>query len=149
MSEKVLIVDDELDMLDLLSLIVKQNTDYEVDVTNVSVEVPNMIAAGKGYDVVISDLRMPVLDGIELMEQVRKIDATLPFIVITAYGTIESAVEAVRKGAFDYITKPFHKEQIIHTLQNAMKLRRLHKEVADLRSELARLKDAPEGPKGS
>ncbi len=141
MAEKILIVDDELDMLDLLSVIIRQNTDYEVDVTNVSLEVPEMLAAGKDYDLVISDLRMPMLDGIELMELARKVDDTLPFIVITAYGTIESAVEAVRKGAFDYITKPFHKEQILHTIHNALKLRRLHKEVADLRAELARLKE--------
>jgi DNA-binding NtrC family response regulator len=141
MAEKILIVDDELDMLDLLSVIIRQNTDYEVDVTNVSLEVPEMLAAGKDYDLVISDLRMPMLDGIELMELARKVDDTLPFIVITAYGTIESAVEAVRKGAFDYITKPFHKEQILHTIHNALKLRRLHKEVADLRAELAKLKE--------
>ncbi len=91
------------------------------------VEVPEILEKNN-IDVVISDLRMPEIDGIELMDYVKQVDETIPFIVITAYGTIESAVEAMKKGAFDYITKPFRKEQIILTVERAMKMHQLQKE---------------------
>jgi DNA-binding NtrC family response regulator len=66
---------------------------------------------------------MPEMEGIELLKIVKQIDPNLPLILITAYGTIESAVEAMRHKAFDYITKPFKKEQILMTVDKALKWR--------------------------
>ncbi len=94
---------------------------------------------------VITDLRMPDVDGIELIEMVKQIDDQLPFMIITAYGTIESAVEAMRKGAFDYITKPFRQEQILLTIEKVMKWRRLQKENIALKAELEMMKKGVEG----
>ncbi len=93
----------------------------------------------------ITDLRMPDIDGIELIEMVKQVDDQLPFIIITAYGTIESAVEAMRKGAFDYITKPFRQEQILLTIEKVMKWRRLQKENIALKAELEKMKKGSDG----
>ncbi len=139
MAERILIVDDEIDMLELLELIITDRTDYEVTTTNNPLEVPELLKKTP-YDLVITDLRMPDVDGIELIEMVKQIDDQLPFMIITAYGTIESAVEAMRKGAFDYITKPFRQEQILLTIEKVMKWRRLQKENIALKAELEMMK---------
>jgi DNA-binding NtrC family response regulator len=144
MAERILIVDDEIDMLELLELIITDRTDYEVTTTNNPLEVPELLKKTP-YDLVITDLRMPDVDGIELIEMVKQVDDQLPFMIITAYGTIESAVEAMRKGAFDYITKPFRQEQILLTIEKVMKWRRLQKENIALKAELEMMKKEAAG----
>jgi DNA-binding NtrC family response regulator len=135
MSEKILVVDDEADMLELLELIITDRTSYQVVTVNNPLEVPGLIKDG-GFDLLISDLTMPQMDGMELLEQVRRIDSQLPYIILTAYGTVDSAIEAMRKGALDYITKPFRQEQILLIVEKAMKFRRLQKENQALKNEL-------------
>ena len=144
MAERILIVDDEIDMLELLELIITDRTEYEVVTTNTPLEVPELLKKDP-FDLLITDLRMPDIDGIELIEMVRQVDDQLPFIIITAYGTIESAVEAMRKGAFDYITKPFRQEQILLTIEKVMKWRRLQKENIALKAELEKMKKGFDG----
>jgi DNA-binding NtrC family response regulator len=144
MSEKILIVDDELDMLELLELIITDRTSYQVVTTNNPQEVPGLLREG-GVDLLISDLRMPQMDGMELLDQAGRIDPQLPFIVLTAYGTVDSAIEAMRKGALDYITKPFRQEQILLIVEKAMKFRRLQKENQALRNELDTLRLKQQG----
>jgi DNA-binding NtrC family response regulator len=144
MAERILIVDDEIDMLELLELIITDRTEYEVVTTNTPLEVPDLLKK-QPFDLMITDLRMPDIDGIELIEMVKQVDDQLPFIIITAYGTIESAVEAMRKGAFDYITKPFRQEQILLTIEKVMKWRRLQKENIALKAELEMMKKGING----
>jgi DNA-binding NtrC family response regulator len=134
MAEKILIVDDEPDMLRLLSMIIKEKTPYEVTTTNNPLEALEL--AKKGFDLLIADLKMPGLNGIELLESVKRFDADIPTIIITAYGTVEAAVETMQKGAFDFITKPFRKEQILFTIERALKWVRLQKENKMLREQL-------------
>ncbi|MFH1146337.1 MAG: response regulator [Pseudomonadota bacterium] len=138
MFGRILIVDDEPDMLRLFEMMIKAKTAYQVSTTINSAEVAEMVADG-GFDMVITDLRMPDKDGIEIIEESREKGVDVPFVVITAYGTIESAIEAMKKGAFDYITKPFRKEQILLTIERAMKFRRLQRENEWLRNEVERL----------
>jgi DNA-binding NtrC family response regulator len=135
MPEKLLIVDDEPDMLKLLSMIIKEKTPYEVVTTNNPLEALEFAKKG-GFDLVISDLKMPGLDGIELIEAVKKIDEDIPIIIITAYGTVESASESMNKGGFDFITKPFRKEQILFTIDKAIKWLKLQRENKMLREQL-------------
>ena len=135
MSEKILIVDDEPDMLKLLSMILREKTPYEVTTTNNPLEALELAKKGN-FDLVISDLKMPGLDGLELIEAVKKVDLDIPIIIITAYGTVESAMEAIQKGGFDFITKPFKKEQIIFTVDKALKWLRVQKENKMLREQL-------------
>lgn len=135
MPEKILIADDEPDMLKLLSMILKEKTPYEVVTTNNPMEALELAKQG-GFDLVITDLKMPGLDGVELLEGIKRIDEDMPVIIITAYGTIEAATETMRKGAFDFITKPFRKEQILYTLEKAFKWVRLQRENKMLREQL-------------
>lgn len=135
MPEKILAVDDEPDMLKLLNMIIRDKTPYEITTTNNPIEALELANQG-GYDLVIADLKMPGLDGVELLESIKRIDEDIPVIIITAYGTIESATEAMHKGAFDFITKPFRKEQILFTIEKALKWLRLQKENKALRERL-------------
>lgn len=137
MQEKILIVDDEPDMLELLSMIITEKTPYEVITTNNPLEVIDLIRKNN-VDLVIADLKMPDMDGIELLNSIKKIDEDLTVIIITAYGTIESAVETMHKGAFDFITKPFRKEQILYTIDRALKWQKMQKENILLKQELSK-----------
>ena len=87
------------------------------------------------YDLVISDLKMPGMDGIELIAEIRKIDQYIPILVITAYSSIESAENAINKGAYDYITKPFRKEQILIAIDRAMEWKNMRKELRELKDK--------------
>lgn len=137
MPEKLLVVDDEPDMLRLLSMIIKEKTPYEVATTNNPLEALELVKKG-GFDLVIADLKMPGLDGIELLESVKRFDEDIPVVIITAYGTVEAAVETIQKGAFDFITKPFRKEQILFTVEKALKWLRLQRENKMLREKLGK-----------
>ena len=88
------------------------------------------------FDAVITDITMPGMNGMEVLEKVRQKDEHVPVIMITAYGTIESAVEAMRKGAFDYVTKPFNRDEFRLTLDKALRFRRLEQENIALRAEV-------------
>ncbi len=109
------------------------------------------VIAQKRPDAVITDQKMPGLSGIELLEKVRQIDEELPVIVMTAFGSIETAVTAMRMGAFDYLTKPFEGDELLITTKRAIEHRRLVKEHAVLRASVADLprgEDNPAQPTG-
>ena len=135
MPEKLLIVDDEPDMLKLLSMIIREKTPYEVTTTNNPLEALDFVKKG-GFDIVIADLKMPGLDGIELLDAVKSIEQDIPVVIITAYGTVESAAETIEKGGFDFITKPFRKEQILMTIDKALKWLKLQRENKMLKDQL-------------
>ncbi|MBI4766102.1 MAG: sigma-54-dependent Fis family transcriptional regulator [Deltaproteobacteria bacterium] len=135
MAERILIVDDEIDMLELLKRIIEDKTDYQVVITPDPLAVPQILEENI-FDLVITDLRMPGQNGLELLEIIRGKDNQIPIVILTAYGTIESAVEAMQKGAFSYITKPFKKEEILLTIEKAFNFQRLTKENLNLRNEL-------------
>jgi DNA-binding NtrC family response regulator len=134
MPERILVVDDEPNMLRLLKTILMDRTGYEVTTTNNPLEVSKLLQEDH-YDVVVTDLKMPLVDGIDLIGIIRKIDATVPIIVITAYGTIETAEEAIQKGAYDFITKPFRKETILITIKRALEWKRMQGELAALKKQ--------------
>lgn len=135
MSERILIIDDETDMLELLKRIIEDKTDYKVTITPDPLAVPQILEENP-FDLVITDLNMPGQNGIELLEIIRVKDDQIPVVILTAYGTIESAVEAMQKGAFSYITKPFKKEEILLTIEKAFNFQRLTRENLNLKSEL-------------
>lgn len=135
MPEKILLVDDEPDMLKLLEMIIREKTPYETVATNNPLEA---IELAKQDDValIIADLKMPGMDGIELLDAIKRADKDAPVIIITAYGTVESAIETMQKGGFDFITKPFKKEQILFTIDKALKFVRLQRENKALKERL-------------
>ena len=132
MPERILVVDDEPNMLRLLKTIIMDKTGYVVFTTNNPLEVSKLLQEDS-FDLVITDLKMPLVDGLDLIDIVRKVDAKLPIIIITAYGTTETAEEAVQKGAYDFITKPFRKETILITIKRALEWRRLQHEIEALK----------------
>jgi DNA-binding NtrC family response regulator len=135
MSEKLLIVDDEPVMLRLLTMLIKEKTPYEPVITNNPFEALQL-AKENGFDLIIADLKMPGLDGAELLEAVKRVHADVPVIIITAYGTTEMAMKILQKGAFDFITKPFKKEQILNAIDKAFTFVRLKKENDMLKDRL-------------
>ena len=88
------------------------------------------------FDVIITDLRMKGLKGLDLLEEARKMASLTPVIIITAFGTIESAIKAMKMGAYDYITKPFRTDEIVLTVKKALENRLLKKEVVRLKKEV-------------
>ncbi|MEW6387742.1 MAG: response regulator [Thermodesulfobacteriota bacterium] len=133
MPERLLVVDDEPNMLRLLKTILMDKTGYEVDTTNNPLEVSKLLQE-QHYDLVVTDLKMPLVDGIDLIDIIKKIDNTVPIIIITAYGTIETAEEAIQKGAYDFITKPFRKENILITIKRALEWKKMQGELAAMKS---------------
>lgn len=93
-------------------------------------------------DLLLQDVRMPDLDGIQVLKEVKRLRPTLPVIIMTAFGTIDAAVEAIRLGAYDYVTKPFPKEKILGLLENALEREFLRRENTILKD---RLGNAPDG----
>ena len=134
MPDRILVVDDEPNMLRLLKTILMDKTGYEVTTTNNPLEVSKLLQEDH-YDLVITDLKMPLVDGIDLIGIVKNIEAAMPIIVITAYGTIETAEEAIQKGAYDFITKPFRKETILITIKRALEWKRMQGELAELKKQ--------------
>lgn len=133
MTERILVIDDEPNMLRLLKTILMGKTGYEVATTNNPLEVGKLLQEAT-FDVVIADLKMPVVDGMDLVDIIKKIDVNLPIIIITAYGTSEIAKEAVLKGAYDFITKPFRKETILISIKRALEWKRMQGELAALKN---------------
>ncbi|MGA7577128.1 MAG: sigma-54-dependent transcriptional regulator [Desulfobaccales bacterium] len=122
MPGTIVIVDDEPDMLMLLKIILTEKADYQVLTTSDPNQALDWCRENHA-DLLISDLRMPEIGGIELLKMIKELDPNLALIIITAFGTVESAVEAMRANAFDYITKPFRKEQILTTVEKALRWR--------------------------
>jgi NADPH-dependent 2,4-dienoyl-CoA reductase/sulfur reductase-like enzyme/CheY-like chemotaxis protein len=116
-DRNLLVVDDEVDMLRGLRKSFAREG-YNVDVAEDGREAVAKIERN-GYDIVISDLKLPRLDGIGVLERAKSIKPQLIFIIITGYGTIETAVKALKLGAYDYVTKPFDLEQLNAVVREA------------------------------
>ena len=131
MDGRILIVDDEKDMLSLLKRIISEETDYTIEMSSDPVQALELVQE-QPFDLIFTDLKMPRMDGIQLLEGVKKIRPNATIVVLTAYATINTAVEAIRKGAYDYITKPFGRERIIETIEKVMEW---HEMIRGIREE--------------
>jgi len=136
LKTKILIVDDEVDALDLMEELFEKN-DYETYTARNGVEALNNIRECEP-DIMISDIFMPEMDGMTLLEMVRKKYQDVSIIMITAHGTIETAVEAMKKGAKDYILKPLRLDEIVAKVETISQLKSLIKENQYLREKLAK-----------
>ena len=124
--ETILIVDDEKNYLVILEALLAPEG-YEIITQDNALNALRIIREAD-LDLVITDMKMPGMDGMELLDEAKDIDPELPVIIMTAYGTIEMAVEAMKKKAYDYITKPFRNEELKLTIKKALELYRLKKE---------------------
>ena len=130
----ILIVDDEERMRHLLSIMLTRKG-HRVGQAGDGVEALEMIESTP-FDMLITDIKMPRLDGIGLLKKVMEMDIPCPVVFITAFATVESAVEAMRLGATDYITKPFEDSRILLTVERTLNVSRIMAENKDLRREL-------------
>ena len=131
---RLLIVDDEPNVARVLATTFKREG-WQVTTCDSAADALNVLADGD-VDVTITDLSMPEMTGIELLEAMRKRGMDLPVLVVTAYGTISSAVEAIKLGAFDYLCKPFDLDAVKAAVNRAHQQRRLQQENVYLRQEL-------------
>src|SRR3990172_927972 len=118
-----IVVDDEASVCEAVKAILEIEG-IDVVTTTSSVNAVEDIREN-GYDLIISDLKMPRMDGLELYDQVREISPDSIFIIITAFGTIPSAVDAIKKGVYDYVPKPFTPDEVRIPVRRALEKKRL------------------------
>ncbi len=131
---KVLVVDDEPDMVENCARILRR-AGYECLTATDPARALALVESGRP-DLVLTDLKMPGIDGMEVLRRTRELDPALPVILVTAFATIESAVEAIKAGAFDYLPKNFSVEQLRVAVERGLRHRRLEKENLNLREQL-------------
>ena len=136
MKSRILVVDDEESIREFLEIMLKKEG-FEVSLAEDGARAKEMIQK-KSYDMVISDLQMPNMNGIELLKFVKDSAPDTVFMMITAFGTTETAVEAMKMGAYDYITKPFKIDEVRLNINNALKSRNLEVENRSLKKELVK-----------
>jgi len=136
---KILIIDDERAIRSTLSEIL-QHEGFKVELAENGEEGLAKFNSTT-FDVVLCDIRMPKMDGIEFLEKARQANPDVPLIMISGHGTIETAVEAVKKGAFDYISKPPDLNRLLITLRNAMDKTNLVTEAKVLKRKISKVQD--------
>ncbi|OHE56672.1 MAG: hypothetical protein A2Z47_12230 [Thermodesulfovibrio sp. RBG_19FT_COMBO_42_12] len=133
-TANILIVDDESGFCELIQgILVKEG--YKVDTATSSYEGLNLLRQNT-YDIVYADLKMPEINGLDLLKAIKEIDENIIVLIITGYGTIETAVEAMKHGAYDYITKPFQKDEIKKVTRKAWDKKQLIDEMLYLQQEI-------------
>src|SRR5499427_2569426 len=130
----ILVVDDEEIMREILETLLTREG-YDVRVASSGAEGLEM-ARALTFDAAIVDIMMPGLDGIATLDELKRIDEDLAVIIITAYASVESAISAMKAGAFDYITKPFKNDEVLVVVRNALERRRLVNENRNLRQNI-------------
>jgi len=136
---KVLVIDDEKAIRRSIKEILEFEK-YEVDEAEDGAQGFSM-AQKNNYDIILSDIKMPKMDGIEFLEKAKESNPDLPIIMISGHGTIETAVEAVKKGAYDYISKPPDLNRLLITIRNAMDKTSLVAETKVLKRKVSRVQD--------
>ena len=131
---EILVVDDDLRMRQLIEELLKGES-YTVSATGDSRDALLMLKE-KAYDVVITDLKMPYVDGLEVLAYAKDVNPLTLVIMVTAHGTVESAIEAIRKGAYDYIQKPFEPDHLLLLVERALKHSELLQENRKLSAEI-------------
>jgi two-component system response regulator AtoC len=134
MMERVLIVDDEEQMRELLAKVLEKNG-YQVMTAGDGGQALTLLEK-EPMDLVVTDVRMPGLDGMEALKAIKELNPEIVVIIMTAFGSIDQAVQAVKEGAYDYINKPFKIDEMLLTIKKALEERRLRHEVTALRHEL-------------
>lgn len=133
--QKILIVDDEDDICQVLKMLFEHDG-YSVTTANDGEEAIRIVERGEFIDLIIADLKMPGIDGMGILDYLIKESKDIPLVFITAYGTISEAVEAMKKGAVDFITKPFNKNVIRHVVNRVFQIKGLEDENKLLKSTL-------------
>ena len=117
---KILIIEDEKAIRNVLSnIVIEEDKNHEVDTAENGLDGFEMLTQNT-YDLVLCDIKMPKMDGIELLEKAIAIQPELPIVMISGHGDLDTAVESIKKGAFDYISKPPDLNRLLHTIRNGL-----------------------------
>ncbi|MFO7878078.1 MAG: sigma-54 dependent transcriptional regulator [Desulfovermiculus sp.] len=136
-KQQLLIIDDEQDMLEGLQRVLGYEfQDVEVDVCSQSGQALGLLQ-DKGYDLVLLDIRMPEMDGLELLQRIKQLDPWITVIMMTAYGSIELAVQSIKQGAYDFISKPFEMQDLLRLLRKGLERSQLIRENLNLRRHIS------------
>ncbi len=133
-TSTIVLIDDDLDLLDLLSSFFKQRGYKAIAFSNAEEALIEIENKRTEADVVISDLKLPVMSGMEFIKRTRKSIPSLPIILMTAEGSVETAVEAIETGAYDFVLKPLHIPQLLISVQRALHLNEVQTENTNLKS---------------
>jgi two-component system, NtrC family, response regulator PilR len=136
MKSRILIVDDEESIREFLEIMLKKEG-YEITTAVDGLNAKDILAK-KSFDMIISDMQMPNMTGIDLLKHVKDTYPDVVFMIITAFGTTETAVEAMKMGAYDYVTKPFKIDEVRLNISNALRSQNLEVENRNLKKELVR-----------
>jgi len=131
----ILIVDDDKNICKMIEASLRKEKRYEIE-TALSGEACLRLIKENPPDLVLLDIQMPGIDGIETLHRIREENPYIPVIMMTAHGTIERAVSSMKAGAYDFLTKPFARDRLLVTVNNALMNSSLRREVDELRSEL-------------
>src|SRR6188472_3843074 len=133
---RILIVDDEEVLREVLDAVLRREG-FDVVMAASGEEALSVLDTDDAIDLVIVDIMLPGISGIDTLRAVRISNPHLPVIVITAYSSIDGAIEAMKHGAFHYIPKPFKNDEVVHTVNKALEQRRLTRENERLKAELS------------
>lgn len=134
-AKRILVIDDEEGMCRMMGAVL-EDSGYEVDAHTDGKKALAGFAPGK-YALVLTDVKMPTIGGLEVLDRVRAVDTFTPVIMITAYATVDTSIQALRRGAYDMLTKPFEPEELLHRVKNALRQTELAAENEELKVELA------------
>jgi two-component system response regulator GlrR len=130
--DRILVLDDDQNLLQVIRIRLEANG-FRV-ATAVNAEEALAIARKKGVDLALVDLKISGGNGIEVMQELHTMNPDIPIIILTAYGTIQSAVDAMKKGAYSYLSKPFDYQDLLLQIKNGLEKCRLSQEVTRLRN---------------
>ena len=142
LQSSILIVDDELVIRDSLAKWFRQDG-FRVEAAEDAGHALHLMNKGP-WDIVLLDIKMPGMSGLELQKQLKNIDKNAAIIMITAFASVESAVQALKEGAFDYVTKPVDPDHLSHLVQNALRQRKLSEENLRLREHIVEVEQGDE-----
>ena len=134
-QQKLLIVDDEPDLLGLLKKVISRNLGCIIELAESGEAALEQLRTFKPC-VLLTDIKMPDMDGLQLLIETKRLDPTITTIIMTGYGTIKMAVQAIKNGAYDFFEKPFDNDRIVHAVQRAMERTRLVRENRHLHDRL-------------
>ena len=132
MSYRVLVVDDETAIREAIRMTLEYEG-YRIDEARSGQEGIDK-AAKVDYDAILLDIKMPVLDGIEVLENLKEQKITSPVVMVSGHGDVHTAVECTKRGAFDFLEKPLNRDKLLLTVRNAVRLRRVEEENTELKS---------------
>ncbi|MBJ6725129.1 sigma-54-dependent transcriptional regulator [Geomesophilobacter sediminis] len=133
-QKRVMVIDNEEGLCRMMEAVLSDNG-YQVTAFTRSFEALETFTA-RQWDIIVTDIKMPGMDGLELLQKIKQKEPSIPVIMVTAYATVEMSIQALRKGAYDMLTKPFEPEELLYRVKNALKQTALMEENRELREEL-------------